>query len=813
MYVLLRLSEARRLPWLICLTKGGIHIANRFISPIFENIWKERYCKNNESYEQNLWRVADYCGRTQSEKEQFFTLMVSGKFFPGGRTMSNAGIGTQLTLNNCFVAPQIPDDLDCIFQTVRLGALTHQKGGGIGYDFSNLRPSGTPTANDAVASGPVSFANVFNAQTATILQGNRRGANMGVLNVYHPDILEFLHAKSYETGTLNHFNLSVMVDDAFMYSAQKRENIMLHWPVYDDNGRIEVDPTKWKITKEINAGELWDEIMQMAYDNGEPGIFFYDNMNRDNNLHYEETIVCSNPCAEYLAGTVFAGELPANQYGGACNLGSLMIQNYVLNAFQSNAHIDFRALEEDIASAVRFLDNIIDINKFPSEIYSNYQNRYRTIGLGYTGLADALAMLNLDYSKQDGRAFVDILCDFIALHAYKASVELAKEKGSFPGFNAEQFVKSGFLTKHAEDGGEFMVKWQNVIEDIKRYGIRNAKLLSVAPTGTMSLTFGNNCSSGIEPIFSLEYQRKVKMGGQGEEHVQEFTVSDYAYGLYKRLLADGVPVNPYPPFVTALEMDVDAHIDMLATIAYHVDMSVSKTINVPEDYPFEKCKEIYLKCWNDGIKGCTIFRPNTLRQGILTTKKEEPQNVNPIQEFTGLARGDVICCDDSLVGIKKKLTTGCGSMHLMAWYDPDSGDIMEVFVGRGSSGGCEKNLTAMTRLVSASLRGGVPFDYVMDQLESCGGCDAYRARKVTKHDTSPGSSCATAIAIALKNMQKQIYDSIYDYEIDDEQPTEAENVKHTLHSEDKPHCPECGEEIQFEGGCNICKSCGWSKCG
>lgn len=262
-----------------------------FENQIFESIWKDRYQKNDETFDENLYRVADFCGTTSDEKREFYELMANGKFFPGGRTMSNSGVGTRLTLNNCFVAPQVPDDLDGIFETVRLGALTHQRGGGIGYDFSRLRPSGTPTSNDAVASGPVSFANVFNAQTATILQGNRRGANMGVLNVYHPDIEAFITAKSYEAGILNHFNLSVMVDNKFMETALARREITLHWPVYDEYGHIEEDEKKWKITRVINAGDLWDSIMRHAYDNGEPGVFFYDNMNQDNNLWYEESDV------------------------------------------------------------------------------------------------------------------------------------------------------------------------------------------------------------------------------------------------------------------------------------------------------------------------------------------------------------------------------------------------------------------------------------------------------------------------------------------------------------------------------------------
>lgn len=462
---------------------------------------------------------------------------------------------------------------------------------------------------------------------------------------------------------------------------------------------------------------------------------------------------------------------------------------------------------------MRFLDNIIDINKFPSDIYENYQKRYRTIGLGYTGLADALVMLGYQYNSTEARAFVSDLTEMIALTAYEASVALAGEKGEFPGLHRDKFISSGFLTKHAEKSVTRASSWKKLAQAIRSYGIRNAKLMSVAPTGTMSLVFGNNCSSGIEPIFSLSYDRRVKMGGQSEDDVQIVSIEDYAYGLHRQLKERGEAVYDEPPFVTALEMSVKDHVEMLAAIAYNVDMSVSKTINVPEDYPFEQCKDIYTTCWLAGIKGCTIFRPNPLRQGVLMTPQSntKPAEERPISEFK-LGRGDVICCDDTLIGMKRKLTTGCGTMHLQAWYDAATGDIMEVFVGRGSSGGCEKNLTAMTRLISVGLRGGVPFDYVMDQLESCGGCDAYRARRVTKHDTSPGSSCATAIAIALREMQREIYSDLYDDEATYEEE-ETDTNDHIAVDDAKPRCPECGEEVSFEGGCNICKSCGWSKCG
>ena len=789
---------------------------SHFVNEVLESIWAERYRKNGETYEGNLHRVAKFCATSAQEEKDFYELMLSGKFFPGGRTMSNSGIGTRLTMNNCFVAPPVADDLGAIFDTVKLGAMTHQRGGGIGYDFSRLRPAGTPTSNDAVASGPVSFANVFNAQTATILQGNRRGANMCVLNVYHPDILDFINAKSYDAGTLNHFNLSVMVDDTFMAAALRRENITLHWPVYDDGGHIITDPSQWKITREINAGELWDAITRKAYDNGEPGIFFYTNMNRDNPLWYEETIVSSNPCAEYLSGVVYGAELSSSQYGGACNLGSLMLHKFVRDPFTERAELDEDALVEAVRTAVRMLDNIIDVNSFPDQIYENYQKRYRTIGLGYTGLADALVMLGMRYDSEEARRYVEELTELIALAAYEASIDLAKEKGSFPGMDREKYVASGFLQRHMSLGN-YADGWLAIRDQILEHGIRNGKLLSVAPTGTMSLTFGNNCSSGIEPIFSLEYDRRVKMGGQDETDVKIVKVRDYAYGLYQTMLAEGEEVISDPPFATALKMDVDDHVAMLAAIAQNVDMSVSKTINVPTDYPFDKCKEIYRKCWTSGIKGCTIFRPNELRQGVLLSgseTKEEGEKVDTPRH--DLLRGDVICCDDTLVGVKRKLMTGCGSMHLMAWYDPATGDIMETFVGRGSSGGCEKNLTAMTRLISVALRGGVPFDYVIDQLESCGGCGAYQTRRVSKKDTSPGSSCATAIAIALKEMQEAIYRDVLDEDAAAEPERERSSVPTTNHKPAEAsgvRCPECGEEISFEGGCNICKSCGWSKCG
>lgn len=782
-----------------------------FVNEILENIWKDRYRKNNETLDGNFRRVAKYVSKTSEEEEEFYNIMKDVLFLPAGRTMSNSGIGRDLTLNNCFVAPQIKDDLSDIFNKVSLGAKTHQKGGGIGYDFSQLRPKGSPTSNDAVASGAISFMDVFNAQTATILQGNRRGANMGVMSIYNMDIEDFITAKSYDEGKLNHFNVSVMVDDDFITAVRNNEKVFLHYPVYNDEGKIERNPDNWIYKKEVSAKEIWDSIMQRAYDNGEPGIFFYDNLNKDNNLWYIENIVCSNPCAEYLAGTIYGNDkegnkLNSNDFGGACNLGSLFLHNFVEHPFMSNACINFDKLKTTIYSAVKMLDNIIDINNFPDKIYENYQKSFRTIGLGITGLADALAMLGIKYNCENAKSVVSAWMDFISLNVYKASVELSKERGGFPLLDREKFVESGFIKKHYELSNE----WKQVKEDILKYGIRNAKMISVAPTGTLSLTFGNNCSSGLEPIFSLEYERKVKMGGQSNDDIKIIPMRDYAYGEWLKVKDDPKCVVGKDVFVTALEMTVDEHVDMLASIAYHVDMSCSKTINVPSDYSFEDTKKIYEKCHDLGVKGCTIFRPNEIRQGIMITENSSNNN-NDLNECSHaeLPRGYIIKADDNCIGLKRTLHTGCGTLHCEAFFDPNNGQLLETYFSKGSSGGCNNFMIGLSRMISLASRGGVDIYSIIDQLNSCGTCPSYAVRSATKKDTSKGSCCPVAIGNALLDMYKAMQKEV---EREDDEEVDSSSENHKKKEVVNP-CPQCGEELSFEGGCNICKSCGWSKCG
>lgn len=792
-----------------------------FVNEVYESIWKDRYQKNGESYDDQLWRVADFIAEaeaTQAHKwsERFYSIMKSGYFFPAGRTMSNAGIGEKLTLNNCFVAPIIGNSMEQIFDAVKLGAMTHKAGGGIGYAFSNLAPNGYKTRNDAIASGPVSFMDVFNAQTATVQQGSRRGANMGMLSVYHPDILEFIHAKSATEGRLNHFNLSVVVDDAFMRLVIGNGQVQLHWPIYDEKGN-KLAPAKWdkQFTKLVPARDIWNEIMQMAYNNGEPGVFYEDNANICNPAWYVERIVCSNPCAEYLAGTINATD--PSQYGGACNLGSLFLHNFVKNPFTKQAHLDTEALRDTISIAVRMLDDIIDVNKFPDKIYENYQKGMRTIGIGITGLADMLAMLGMKYDSQKARDYVESLMRMISNAEYYASVQLAKEKGCFPLCEPDKHVDGSYVNYVLE---------HDVIDEMSEYGIRNAKIQAVAPCGTISMVFGNNCSSGIEPIFSLSYDRKVKIGGQDDKDVKIVKMMDYAYYLYHKLKDNGkqLDFDEHDIFPTALNMSVDDHVAMLAIISKYTDMSVSKTINVPTEASFDEVKDIYMQCWKLGVKGCTIFRPNAIRQGILLTDDKKDAETKPDATSLILPRGSIIEPSNDLIGKKRKIQTGCGSLHVLAFFDPIDGNLQEVYFNKGSTGGCANFMTGLSRMVSLLCRAGVDIMTIKDQLDSTGVCPSYATRKATHHDTSKGSCCPMAIGNALVEMYNEMQSELDDKEDDtinsakslsnafNKATASVKKLNEALSTIPTELCPECGEPVMFEGGCKICKSCGWTKC-
>lgn len=807
---------------------------------ISQQIWEDRYKKHDETFEESLIRVANYIGSNEEEKEMFFNVMKEGLFYPAGRTMSNSGVGKTLTLNNCFTLNLVPDSMEGIFDYVKYGAITQKAGGGTGYNFSLIRPNGTPTSNEAIASGVVSFMNAFDAQTHTVLQGSRRGANMGCLCIYHPDIYEFLESKSWEEGKLTHFNLSVLVDDDFMNAVKNDDEVYLRFPCMTQEGKMIKNEKKWKIKRKIKAKDLWDKIMIKAYNTGEYGVLYYDNMNNDNNIKYMENIVTTNPCGEYLSGVLYDENGVKYNHFGACNLGSIFLHNFVLNPFTKNAKIDYERLNKTVRIAVRMLDNIIDINNYPLENYENYQKNIRTIGLGITGLADLLVMMNLVYGEKKSIDLIDELMHFITTIAYDESIELAKEKGSFNYLDREKFVESNFIKKHVEKDSE----WNIIREKILKFGIRNARLISVAPTGTLSLSFGNNCSSGLEPIFSLEYERKIKIGGQDEEHEKIYKMRDYAYEKWLEFNSDDNIVDK-KVFVTAMDLSVQSHIDVLSTIAFHTDMSCSKTINIPTDYPFEDTKEVYIQCWEKGIKGCTIFRPNEIRQGILISenKKEDKEEIKEV----GLKRGEWEQKPLGVIEIPRKIYTGCGKELLHITISPKEKRIIDFYITSSSTGGCKMNIQALAISMSAILRLGGNVNNIKCAFRGLGGCPSYTTARAKGKKVSKGVSCPTAILNVLLEVQQQLENETllelqelgyYDNKNNIEEEKVIEGAKFSFtpidlnnrpkftneelkfieeygesaYSQRYGKCPICNDKIDHVGGCVQCNSCGWSKC-
>jgi ribonucleoside-diphosphate reductase alpha chain len=561
------------------------------MAPIARRIWNAKYRlkRNGEVVDREIsdtWaRVAAAASsvETGGKKQrahwaaQFETAMADFGFLPGGRIIAGAGTGRAVTLFNCFVMGTVPDDLTGIFDGVREAALTMQAGGGIGVDFSTLRPRGAKVHSiGADASGPVSFMDVWDAMCRTIMSaGARRGAMMGTLRCDHPDIELFVQAKG-EAKRLRNFNLSVLVTDAFIAAVRANQpwDLVFGGQVY----------------RTVQASALWQQIMRATYDQAEPGVVFIDRINAANNLAYCETITATNPC----------GEQPLPAYG-ACLLGSINLTQFVDHPFELGADIDTGRLQARVAVAVRFLDNIIDVSNYPLRQQRAEARAKRRIGLGITGLADALIMCGSTYGSADAIARAGRWMATVQRAAYLASADLAAEKGSFPVFDADQFLARPHLQTLDAD----------VRAKIAVQGLRNGCLSSIAPTGTISLLAGN-VSSGIEPVFDFHYRRRVlEADGQSRDEV----VEDYAHRLHAMKFGPDAPHGP--AFVTAASLTPEQHLVMQAAVQRHVDSSISKTINCPADLPFAAFEGVYMRAYDLGLKGCTTFRPNAITGSIL----------------------------------------------------------------------------------------------------------------------------------------------------------------------------------------------------
>jgi ribonucleoside-diphosphate reductase alpha chain len=584
--------------------------AARDTAPLLEpqtvsrDVLLEKYAKSGEtSIDEIRLRVARALARIERDPAQWtqaFYRTLGDGFIPGGRINSAAGTELQATLINCFVQPVgdcISGDCDGkpgIYDALLQSAETMRRGGGVGYDFSRIRPKGAYVrGTDSAASGPISYMRVFDQSCSTVESaGSRRGAQMGVLRVDHPDVLEFIDAK--RDGSLANFNMSVGVTDAFMRAVEDdREWQLVHKaaPGPGFPGAVQRTDGQW-VYRTVPAREIWSRIMHSTYHHAEPGVLFLDRINADNNLWYAERIESTNPC----------GEQPLPDYG-CCDLGSINLCGFVRRPFSPDASFDFERFAQTVAHAVRMLDNVLDITVWPLPQQQADAQAKRRIGLGFTGLGDALLMLNLAYNGAEGRQAAAGIARAMRDAAYRASSALAREKGAFPLFDAKKYL----------DGASFAARLPEDIQaGIREHGIRNSHLLSIAPTGTISLAFADNASNGIEPPFSWWYTRRKR---EPDNSVREYRVEDHAYRLFRALHGDDAPLPPQ--FVTALEMSASDHLEMVAAVAPYIDSAISKTVNVPEDYPFDDFKNLYFDAWKRGLKGITTYRPNSVVGAVL----------------------------------------------------------------------------------------------------------------------------------------------------------------------------------------------------
>ena len=752
-----------------------------FPMPISQQIWDMKYRLKDqngaflEHTVEDTWRrIAVALSKAEANPKKwesiFYDSLTDFKFLPAGRIIAGSGTARNVTLFNCFVMGVIPDSMSGIFDMLKEAALTMQQGGGIGYDFSTIRPKGSIVKGIAAdASGPVSFMDVWDSMCRTIISaGSRRGAMMATMRCDHPDIEEFIAAKS-DSKKLRMFNLSVLVSDAFMEALKKGEDWRL---TFND-----------KIYKVIKAADLWDKIMRATYNYAEPGVIFIDRINEANNLRYCETITATNPC----------GEQPLPPYG-ACLLGSINLARLVEYPFGENAHLDVSQLENLVATAVRMMDNVIEVSQFPLEVQKLEALNKRRIGLGVTGLADALLMVGLRYGSDEAVEKTEEWMKLIARASYKASINLAKEKGAFSLFDPEKLIASGNMKQMDDD----------IKQAVRKFGIRNALLTSIAPTGTISL-YAGNVSSGIEPVFAYSYTRKV-LQNDGS-HIEEEVV-DYAVQMWRDKFGDA-QLPDY--FVSAQNLTPSDHVKMQAAAQKWVDSSISKTINCPEDISFDDFKEVYMQAYDTGCKGCTTYRPNEVTGSVLSVASEEKSKSE--KEIDG----EVIYMSEPL----ERPNTLDGNTYKLRWPDSEHAiyvtinDIIvndqrrpfEVFIN-------SKNMehfawtVGLTRMISAVFRRGGDVSFVVDELKA-----VFDPRGGAWVNGKYIPSILAAIGGVLEEHMVKIGFIINSDEMLSHQKGDLSKVEKLKRLKQKS-CTSCGQfDLQMIEGCMTCRSCGYSKCG
>lgn len=730
------------------------------------DIWTNKYQFENETFDEWLDRISN-------GNEEVKNLILEKKFLFGGRILSNRGLdkkGIKTTLSNCYVIAPPEDNIESIFECATKLARTYSYGGGCGIDISKLAPRGAKVRNTAKeTSGSVSFMDLYSLVTGLIGQNGRRGALMISLACDHPDIEEFIEIKS-DLERVTKANISIRITDKFMYAVENNEDFILSFTREETNDTI---------TKTINARSLFRKICEMNWDYAEPGMLFWDRienwnmLSNDSDFHYAGT----NPCAEE--------PLPA---GGSCLLGSINLAEFVTE----DKKFDYDSFVVAVDIAVTALNEVLDegLELHPLQEQRDSVRDWRQIGLGIFGLADMLIKMNIKYGSKEAIALCDKIGFTMADTAIYTSAAIAAYNGVYPKYNSMAVETSQYLRANVTN---------STYREVQLYGLNNSQLLTIAPTGSLSSMLG--VSGGIEPIFANYYTRKTESLLGHDEYYKVYTPIVEKY-MKEHNITDDTMLPDF--FVTAQDLDYKNRIEMQAVWQKHIDASISSTVNVPNSFTVEETEDLYMTAWKSGLKGVTIFRDGCKRTGILTTTETKTDENEPVHE---LKRGEIIATDDNIIGLKRKLMTGCGSLHCQAFFDQSNGELREIYLSKGSTGGCNNFMIGLSRMISAAARAGVSLDDIVDQLMSTGACPSY-----AKRGKSKGSCCPMAIGYALKDMHKQFNEYFMQGAIIAEVTKSTKEEEVHTEKKSKILCPSCGEELVFEGGCNSCKACGWSKC-
>ena len=752
------------------------------------DIWNKKYKFENETFEEWLNRVSGGDGDLKR-------LMLEKRFLFGGRILANRGLqnyGKKVTYSNCYVLGISDDSIESIYQTCADLARTFSYGGGCGVDISKLRAKGMNVHNAAkTTTGAVSFMNTFSNVSEVIGQNGRRGALMLSIDCTHPDLEEFIDVKN-DLNAVTKANISVRVTDEFMDAVVNNKDWELHFET--EKGDV--------LTKTVNAAELFRKLAKNNWSMAEPGILFWDRIENYNLLSEDEEFEYAgvNPCAEE--------PLPN---GGSCLLGSFNLVEYI---DESGLFFDFDKFAKDIPIVVKAMNDVLDegLPLHPLQIQRETVRDYRQIGIGMMGLADLLIKLGIKYDSDEAINLCDEIGYMLAKESIRASALLAKEYGAYPKCNKEKILKSKFFVRNADS---------EVYVLVQQYGLRNSQLLTIAPTGTLSTMLG--ISGGVEPIFSFSYNRKTQSLHGEDVYYKVFTPIAKEY-MEKHNLTEEEQLPDF--FVTSQTIDPFKRVEIQGAWQKHIDASISSTINLPNEASIDLVEDLYIEAWYQGLKGLTIFRDGCDRAAVLTTEKpkEEPKQEKQLENLlpqmnNNLKFGDTIMPSDNLIGLKKTIKSGCGTMHVNAYFDEDTGELREVFLSKGSKGGCLAFTNAVSRLISLLARKGAPLEEIVDQLNSVVVCPSYAAARAAGKEVSPGSSCAASIAKALLEMHKK-FNNMFIYDDDDEAEHEVkpvvidkERITKEVNGPEYAVCPECGEKsLMYSGGCNSCINCGFTKC-